>query len=51
MSSFLFPTMRKDTDFFYSRVKSFLPLGDTTSYLLRNPNYKLLGLKYVPQVN
>ena len=35
---------------FFARSKSFQPLNDTVNFLLRDPHFKLLGLRYVPQM-
>lgn len=49
ISSFLFP-MLDQSGSFRARNKKFLPLSDTSSFLLENRWLKLLGLRYVPQV-
>ena len=48
ISSFLFPIVDPKVESFIARSKSFLPLNDTALSLLRDPDYKLLGMRYVP---
>jgi len=50
IASFLFPTITRKSSESGVLKKSFYPFEDTVLHLLRQPEYKLLGIRYVPQM-